>query len=172
MSKKTFTIAIMFSALLIVSCGKNQNDLVEGYKPIYTAAENLEDVDIKSSEALENPGRIFLYNNMLLVNDQGKGIHIYDNSNPNSPQEVSFIGIPGNMDFSVRGGMIYADNITDMVIVNIANPSAPVYENRIENVFPVQQFPDEFGAFECVDPAQGVVIGWEKTQLEDPKCFR
>lgn len=166
------TSVFAFSLLLLVSCGKNQNDMVEGYKPIYTDARNLETVDVRPSESLEKPGRIYLYNNYLLINDQGKGIHIYDNSNPSSPTEVSFIYIPGNMDFSVRGGMLYADNITDMVIIDISDPVVPVYKNRVSDVFPVQQFPDEFASFECVDPEMGVVIGWEKTMLENPKCFR
>ncbi|MBN4072424.1 hypothetical protein JYT74_00150 [Crocinitomix catalasitica] len=166
------TSVFLFSLLLMVSCGKNQNEQVDGYRPVYTDAKNLETVDITASATLENPGRIYLYENYLLVNDQAKGIHIYDNSNPSNPSEVSFISIPGNMDFSVRAGVLYADNITDMVVVDISNPATPVYKNRIEGVFPIQQFPDEFGAFECVDPAKGVVIGWEKTILDDPKCFK
>jgi hypothetical protein len=76
------------------------------------------------------------------------------------------------MDFSVSNGKIYADNITDMVIIDISNPAAPEYSNRISNVFPIQQFPDEFGPFECVDATRGTVIGWEKTTLKNPKCFR
>ncbi|MCG8576937.1 MAG: hypothetical protein MI810_18795 [Flavobacteriales bacterium] len=171
---KTTLLSSVFlsSLLLMVSCGKEQNNKVEGYKPIYTDAKNLETVEVTSSEALENPGRIYLYENYLLINDQAKGIHIYNNSNPSSPTQVSFISIPGNMDFSVRQGILYADNITDMVIVDISNPAAPVYRNRIKDVFPVQQFPDEFGDFECVDPAKGVVVGWEKAMLDDPKCSR
>lgn len=173
MRKTVFTIAMSFSLIMIASsCGKHQDDLVEGLKPIYAAEDNLENVEISNSASLENPGRIYLYDNMLLVNEQGKGIHIYDNSNPNAPTEASFIGIPGNMDFSVREGMLYADNVRDMVIINISNPTAPVYENRIENVFPIQEFPDEHCAFECVDPSKGIVVGWEKTTLQDPKCFR
>lgn len=172
MKKMPIAIATVFTLLLIVSCGKEQSKAVDGYRPVYTDASNLENVDISNSAALQNPGRVYLYENALLVNEQGKGIHIYDNTNPSNPQEVSFIGIPGNMDFSVRGGMLYADNITDMVIIDISNPAAPVYRNRVKEVFPVQQFPDEFGAFECVDPSKGVVIGWEKASLQDPQCFR
>ncbi len=167
------TTALAFSVLLAVSCGKNKaGEVVDGYKPIYATTQDLESIDVKSSEALENPGRIYLYENYLLVNDQAKGIHIYDNSNASSPVEVSFIAIPGNMDFSVSNNMLYADNVTDMIIIDISDPAAPVYKNRIQSVFPVQQFPDEFGAFECVDPSKGLVVGWEKTQLTDPKCFK
>ena len=166
------TTAFAFTILLAVSCGKNKNEVVDGYKPIYATTQDLESIDVKSSASLENPGRIFLYDNYLLVNDQAKGIHIYDNSNTSNPVEVSFIAIPGNMDFSVTNNMIYADNVTDMIIIDISDPAAPIYKNRIQGVFPVQQFPDEFGAFECVDPDKGLVVGWEKTQITNPKCFK
>lgn len=165
--------AFIFSVLLLASCDKDKkNDVVEGYKPIYATAQELEHIDVSKSEPLENPGRIYLYENYLLVNDQAKGIHIYDNSDQSNPTEVSFIAIPGNLDFSVSGGMLYADNITDMIVIDISNPALPQYQNRIANVFPVQQFPDEFGAFECVDPSKGLVVGWEKTELTNPKCFK
>ena len=167
------TTALAFFVLLAVSCGKNKNnEVVEGYKPIYATTQDLERIDVSANEVLENPGRIYLYDNYLLVNDQAKGIHIYDNSNANNPVEVSFIAIPGNMDFSVSNNMLYADNVTDMIIIDITNPAAPAYKNRIQGVFPVQQFPDEFGAFECVDSEKGLVVGWEKTQLTNPKCFK
>lgn len=155
------------------SCGKQKRDeVVEGYRPIYATPEQLENVEIRQNEKLENPGRIYRYENLLLVNDQAKGIHIYDNSNASAPIHLSFMAIPGNMDFSIKENMLYADNITDMIIINISNPSEPVYANRIRNVFPVQVFPDEFGAFECADPSKGVVVGWEKTTLTNPKCYR
>lgn len=168
------TTALAFSVLfLAASCGKNEkNEVVDGYKPIYATADDLTSIDVKTTEALENPGRIYLYENYLLINDQAKGIHIYDNSDQSNPQEVSFISIPGNLDFSVSGGMLYADNITDMIVIDITDPALPAYKNRIRNVFPVQQFPDEFGAFECVDTEKGIVVGWEKTELVNPKCFK
>ena len=68
-----------------------------------------------------------IFENYLLVNDKAKGIHIYDNSNVSSPVHLSFIAITGNMDFSVREGVLYADNITDLVMVDIKNPVAPKY---------------------------------------------
>ena len=162
---------MLFIGVAFLSCDKKDKE-VDGWKPIYSTDENTDVVNVKASEPLENPGRIYTYENLLLVNDQSKGIHIYDNTANSNPTEVSFIEIPGNMDFSVREGRIYADNVTDMVIVDISNPATPFYVNRIENVFPIQQFPDEFGSFECVDPAKGTVIGWEKAKLKNPKCFR
>jgi hypothetical protein len=172
MKKTRVTFLLLCSVGLMVSCGKKQDEKVEGWKPIYSTESNTETVEMKTSEPLEQPGRIYVYEHYLMVNDQGKGIHIYDNSNQSNPTEVSFIGIPGNMDFSVRANKIYADNITDMVIIDITNPASPEFKNRMKDIFPVQQFPDEFGAFECVDASKGSVIGWEKTILDNPKCFR
>jgi len=173
MKKGMSVTALICTLLLAASCGKEKNDeVVQGYKPIYASQDDLTKVDVRADEPLQNPGRIYVYEDYLLVNDQAKGIHIYDNSNQNNPQHLSFIAIPGNMDFSVSGGTLYADNVTDMLIVDITNPAAPAYKSRISNVFPVQQFPDEFGAFECVDPSKGFVIGWEKTELTNPKCFK
>lgn len=170
--KKTHQLfSLLFAGVVLVSCNDKQ-ETVEGWKPVYSTDANTSTVDMKASEPLENPGRIYVYENLLLVNDQSKGIHIYDNSDKANPFEISFIGIPGNMDFSVRADKIYADNIRDMVIVDIANPAVPAYVSRIKDLFPVQQFPDEFGAFECVDPEKGIVVGWEKAMLENPKCFR
>lgn len=169
--KKRNLFMMLFAGAVLMSCNDKQ-ELVDGYRPIYSSDTDLHEVDIKASEPLENPGRIYTYENLLLVNDQAKGIHIYDNSDKTNPVEVSFIGIPGNMDFSVRANKIYADNINDMVIIDISNPAAPSYTNRIEDIFPTQQFPDEFGAFECVDPSRGTVVGWEKAKLENPQCFR
>lgn len=172
--KKTIGMTFIFlSAALITSCQKEKEDqLVEGYKPIYATSEDLNTVEVRSNEALENPGRIYTYEHYLLVNDKAKGVHIYDNSNVSSPVHLSFVAITGNMDFSVRGGILYADNITDLVMVDIKNPAQPKYVSRISSVFPVQQFPDEFGAFECADPSKGIVIGWEKTTLTNPKCYK
>ena len=171
--KKTVIIMTVFVAALAMTACKKQEDKgqVEGWKPVYSSSPTGE-VETKATQPLQNPGRIYIYEDLLLVNEKAKGIHIYDNSNTNSPVEMSFISIPGNLDFSVKGGTLYADNINDMVIVDISNPAAPTYVNRIEGIFPTQQFPDEFGAFECVDPSKGQVIGWEKTLLDNPKCFR
>lgn len=171
MKKTTKLIALIVGAGSLVAC-KDKQELTEGWKPIYDNSTNAKQVDIRPSEPLENPGRIYTYEQYLMVNDQGKGIHIYDNSNPANPSEVSFIAIPGNFDFSVRADKVYADNIGDMVIIDISDPVHPEYKSRIEDVFSNQQFPDEFGAFECVDESKGVVIGWEKAMLDNPKCFR
>jgi hypothetical protein len=68
---------------------------------------------------------------------------------------------------------LYADNAVDLVALDITNPADVKLLKRIENAFPNQSFPPHTGVnFECADPAKGVVVGWEKVQLQNPKCFR
>lgn len=172
MKKTKLIAALFFGALVMISCDKQKDEVVDGWKPIYSSTENTSSVEVSATAPIENPGRIYLYEDLLMVNEQSKGVHIYDNSNVNSPVELSFVAIPGNMDFSVNSGFMYADNITDMVVIDINNPSDPQFVRRIPEVFPVQQFPDEFGPFECVDPEKGTVVGWEKARLVNPKCSR
>jgi len=171
MKNTSIVLTLLCTVGFMTSCDKEKKE-VDGWKPIYASESGTNEVTVSDSEPLNNPGRIYVYENYLMVNDQGKGIHIYDNSDQSNPQELSFIGIQGNLDFSVKDNVIYADNITDMVIVDISNPMQPEYVNRIENIFPVQQFPDEFGPFECVDASRGMVVGWERAKLLDPKCSR
>ncbi|MFK8037541.1 MAG: hypothetical protein AB8B74_04575 [Crocinitomicaceae bacterium] len=163
---------LLVAVLSLNACNKNKEKEVIGFKPIYTSVETIERIEINEDEPLEMPGKIYVYENYLLVNDQSKGIHIFDNSNPSAPVKLSFIGIPGNMDFSVRNNILYADNISDMVLFDISQPSAPIYKNRIKSVFPTQLFPDQAGQFECVDPSKGVVLRWEKVVLTNPGCSK
>ncbi len=172
MKKVILPILCIVSLLALESCDKEESKEVLGLKPVYTTAAAIERIEIKTDEPLNKPGRIYTYENYLLINDKAKGIHIYDNSNPDAPVKVSFISIPGNMDFSVRQNILYADNITDMVLIDISQPSNPVYKSRIKSVFPTQAFPDQQGPFECVDASKGVVIAWEKAVLVNPGCTK
>ncbi len=172
MKKIIVPILCAVSVLMLDACKKDKAKEVIGLKPVYTAVESIERIEIKTNEPLNNPGRIYLYEQYLLVNDKAKGIHIFDNSNPDAPVKLAFISIPGNMDFSVRQNMLYADNITDMVVFDISQPSAPVYVNRVKSVFPTQSFPDQGGPFLCVDPSKGVGLKWEKAKLVNTGCSK
>lgn len=172
MKKIILPFLCVIGVLTLNSCDKDKETEVVGLKPIYTSIETIERIEITTDEPLEVPGKIYVYENYLLVNDIAKGIHIFDNSNPSAPIKLSFIGIPGNIDFSVRNNILYADNISDMVSFDISQPSVPVFKNRVKSVFPTQTFPDQAGQFECVDPSKGVVLKWEKAVLTNPGCSK
>ena len=86
-----------------------------------------------NDQQLERPGKIFLYNSLILINDFEKGIHVYDNSNPSSPSHVAFINIPGNVDIAVRDNILYVDSYVDLVAIDISDPTEVKEIGRTEN---------------------------------------
>ena len=87
------------------------------------------------AQDLENPGKIYVKDDYLFINEVKKGIHIIDNSNPSLPKAISFIQILGNVDISVKGNILYADSYTDFVALDITNPNAVKEVSRTKEVF-------------------------------------
>ena len=87
------------------------------------------------AQDLENPGKIYVKDNYLFINEVKKGIHIIDNSNPALPRPISFIQILGNVDIAVKGNILYADSYTDFVVLDISNPNAVKEISRTKEVF-------------------------------------
>lgn len=84
---------------------------------------------------MEHPGKIYIKDHYLFINEVQKGIHIYDNSTPSAPKQISFINIPGNGDLAVKDNMLYADSYMDLVAIDISNPENPVEVGRKQEAF-------------------------------------
>jgi hypothetical protein len=93
------------------------------------------DIIIEPGKELENPGKIYIYGDFLLINEPKKGIHILDNTNPSAPVSINFINIPGNVDLAVNSDILYADNYVDLLAFDISNPRDIKKVNRVEDVF-------------------------------------
>ncbi len=107
------------------------------YTPIFMSINDIrQDAVFANSRDLEKPGKIYYYNNYIFVNELREGIHIIDNTNPSSPQNLGFIEIKGNVDMAVRNNILYADNYMDLLAIDISNPLAPVQMSRQQSVFP------------------------------------
>lgn len=144
----------------------------EGYRPVYLTTNEIQKISTTTPQPLRKPGKIYVRGNYLFINEQGKGIHLLDNTDPRSPRKVSFVNVPGNVDIAVKGHLLYADNGRDFVVLDISNPLDIQLIKRIENAFPIQQNPPYLGYFECVDASKGVVVGWEKVKMNRPHCYR
>ena len=93
-------------------------------------------IGTEAPQALQKPGKIYVKDNYLFVNEIKKGIHIIDNSNPEKPVEVSFLKIPGNVDMAVKENTLYADSYVDLVALDISNPKSIKEIGRIKEIFP------------------------------------
>jgi hypothetical protein len=132
------------------------------YVPVYKTTEQVR-AEMKSSTAknVELPGKIYLYGNYIFLNELNKGIHIYDNSNPASPQNVAFINIPGNVDMAVKGSVLYTDSYSDLVTMDITNPLDAKPLTFTENVFPAYRYNIMYDSI-IVQGVKNVVVDWIK----------
>lgn len=168
---------VFLSSALFFGCGVESESEVEqeGYRPIYIAAEEAARIATLPAQPLEQPGKIYSKDTLLFINELHKGIHVINNKNPRSPQSIAFVSIPGNVDMAVKGNTLYADNFTDLVVLNLSNPKNITLVKRVAKALPegIQNYPPYTNVyFECVDPSRGVVSGWEKVTLKNPKCRR
>lgn len=113
------------------------------------------DIGSESARDLQNPGNLYYYKQYLLVNERREGIHVIDNSDPENPQNLGFISIPGNLDMAVRNNILYADSYLDLLTIDISNPLSPVIKDRDENRFE-NQYPFVEG--------QGYIVSYTETE--------
>ena len=160
------------SAMLLASCW-NKDLKVIGYAPVYSNIEDVKKITIDAAKPYELAGKIFVIGSHLFQVETGKGFHITDISDPASPQKKGFVHVLGCSEIAVKNGYIYTNNLQDLVVLTIANEKVNVVR-RVPNAFEAllsNARPPERGRFECPDSRKGVVIAWEKRELDNPQCF-
>jgi hypothetical protein len=126
------------------------------YRPVFkTTAAVRADIRSNTAVAVQQPGKLFIKDQFLFLNEIDKGVHIIDNSDPAHPQNVAFINIPGNADIAVKGNTLYADLYTDLIAIDITNPLDAQVTKVVENVFPERYYTQYFNT----DSAQ-VIADW------------
>jgi len=134
------SLLALVTTLLFSSCTKDSCTTTTTYfkyEPIYKTVDEIrQPIAIEAVRDLKKPGKIYMYHNYLLINEQFEGIHVIDNSNPASPNKVAFIKIEGNIDMAMKGNILYADSYIDLVTIDMTNVLSPVLVDRDEAVFP------------------------------------
>lgn len=118
-----FTLALC--ALFFQGCFKDTyRETFKIFTPIYkTLTEVRAEMKSGPAQPLQNPGKLNLFGSYIFLNEVGKGIHVIDNSNPASPRNISFINIPANVDLAIKGSYLYADSYSDIVVLDISQPT-------------------------------------------------
>ena len=106
------------------------------HEDIYVTQNELRaSIEFQDARDLNVPGKIYFYNNLLLINELYEGIHFIDNSDPNNPEKLSFLKIMGNTDFAIKDGKLYANNQLDLLTFDISNLEDIQLEHIAENTF-------------------------------------
>jgi len=161
--KRFNTIFMLLAMIFILSgCEDKYTEQYLSLEPVYMSYKDFrEAVKVESTHLLEKPGKIYYKDNYLFINEIMKGIHVYNNTNPASPQYVGFIVIPGNVDMVIKGNIMYADSYIDLVGIDISNPATAKEVARLKSVFPYSVPPYESSyRLGTIDDTQGVVVDW------------
>ncbi len=162
------TIRNIFAFIILVAvsnaCMDEYTEVFTANSPVYMSYEDLREAVKKSAPRdLVNPGKIYFKDGYIYINELMKGFHIIDNRNPENPQKIGFVEIPGNADIAIKNDILYADSFVDLVAIDISDVNNPVEVNRVEDVFPYSTPPpaNEDYRLAKVDKEKGVVIDWE-----------
>lgn len=138
--KKYLSSTLLMAALAtaFISCKDNcvQTVTYRGIEQVKVSLNQLRtSIKMLPAQDLVNPGKIYIKDNYLFINEIKKGIHIIDNSNPSLPKVIAFIQILGNIDIAVKDNILYADSYTDFVALDISNPNDIKEVSRTTEVF-------------------------------------
>jgi len=152
-------------ALSLTGCLQDECEATSTFielEPVFQTENQIrQPIEMDSPRPLENPGKIYVYGNYLLVNEIREGVHIIDNKDPRNPVNISFIRIAGNVDMVVRNHFLYVDNYVDLLTIDIQNPASPRMVTRTEDVFPSLGF----------DPNRGHLVYYREVQrTEEATC--
>lgn len=129
-------LVLLLLPVLLGSCLKDEcRNTYTIFQPVYkTVSEVRKEMGFVGPRKMEKPGKVYLYGPFLLVNEQGKGIHVFDNTNPASPRAVGFLNILGNVDMAIRNNVLYADSYSDLAVFpidNWANAKPVTFRDRV-----------------------------------------
>jgi hypothetical protein len=156
-------------AFLLVSCDETVYKIYTGNAPIYMSYEDLRSsVVTEQNVNLENPGKIYFKDDYIFIVEEQKGIHVFDNSNPSSPVKKTFIKVPGVVDISVSGNILYADSFVDLVVLDLHDINNIHEVARAKDILPYVVPPvDNSYPMACIDQKKGVVIDWEVKEIKE-----
>jgi hypothetical protein len=170
---KAKIIPILGTFILLVSlfysCEDSTYKEYKGNEPVYISFEELRGaVTAEQNVALENPGKIYFKDNYIFIVEELKGIHVFDNSNPASPVNKTFLKVPGVVDISISGTILYADSFVDLVVLDIQNIDNIIEVGRLKDILPytVPATGNEF-PMAYVDQKKGVVVSWKLKTIRE-----
>lgn len=160
-----FTVTLA-GTLSLQSCFYNYHDdddfpstpQYSQYTPVIMSREQMVN-SIKMSEpkSMKKAGKIYVKDSYIFITDENKGFHIYDNSNPNSPQLTGFLEVPGATDMAIKNNTIYINQAVDLVAVSLNNNQVTV-QKRIANTFPQKISPDGFNHYAGENE---IIVDWK-----------
>ena len=177
---RTNILLILSVSLLLFSCERtpgSKPEMREAWVPVYTTNTTaIKTITAGSARSTVNAGKIYTIGNLIYQVEQDSGIHVINYSNPSAPQKIGFIRSFLCKEVSVKNGLIYTNNFSDLVVIDASNINNVREVARTADVFPdlaLQYPPKPINSsiiyFECPDPKKGIIIGWQMKTIDYAK---
>lgn len=136
--KNIYTFTITFLATLILfSCTQDTGNVTVNYLEATAIYGDMDDIRalplMDDGRSIENPGKIYIGDDFVLIGEEGKGIHVINNQDRENPNSEVFIQIPGNIEFFVSDQYLYAESYYDVLKIDISNPFQANLISRSKN---------------------------------------
>ncbi|MEL6812025.1 MAG: hypothetical protein AAFP76_11870 [Bacteroidota bacterium] len=130
------------------------------YTPVYMGRSSFEEsIVLDAPKNIIEAGKIYVFQDLMFVNEVNDGFHVFLNSDPENPQPISFINTPGATDVSIKDGIYYINQAVDLIAIEFnARSSELNVTKRIRNIFPVMISPDGFYPIEATE--NNIVVDW------------
>lgn len=153
---------------------------VEGYIPVYSKdLASAKKIVVGPPRTIINAGKIYTVGSLLFQVEQDSGIHVINYADPANPQKLGFIKSFLCKEITVKNGYIYTNNMADLVVIDIRTWNSVREVKRVAGVFPElnNQYPPKTNQWEtvyfvCPNSIKGIVTGWKKQTITNPKCWR
>ncbi len=162
--------ALIFFSIIFYSCEEGTIREYKGYAPVYMTYKDLRAaITTEQNVDLKNPGKIYFKDNYIFIVDEFKGIHVFDNTDPSSPVNKVFIKLPGVVDISMSGTIMYADSYIDLVVLDVADINNIHETGRLKDILPYTVTPTKTNDFPMgyVDKDKGIVVDWELRTIKE-----
>ncbi len=160
-------LLFLFLLLPVLFLGLDEPLYYGSYKPVFMLRSEMENnVKLKGPEAIIAPGKIYIKDHLIFINEKYRGIHVIDNINPEDPTNFAFISIDGCIDIAVKNNVLYADNAVDLIAVRLnENMTNIEVTKRVKNVFPQLISPDGRGLswkeYQAI-PKDAILVRWDE----------
>jgi hypothetical protein len=174
---KTKIVPILSFFVLLTACEESVYREFKGNAPVYMSYEVLRNsVATEANRDLVNPGKIYFKDDYIFIIENLEGIHVYDNTNPSAPVRKTFVKVPGAVDISIAGYIIYVDSFVDLVVLDAEDINNIHEVSRVKDAFPylIPETDNDLPVGK-IDQEKGVVTGYdvrmirEKVQISYPR---
>ena len=167
-------IVILTILFIIFSFEPNDDyDNPSDYEAVIMYRDDLEkSISIGDPQPLTGLDKIYYKDDYIFLTKRYKGMHVIDNHDPENPVNIAFINIPGCQDVAIKQNILYSDNSTDLVGINISGiPASIAQVSRIAKAFPnplppdLDYIPKKFRAYNR--PKNTVIVEWKKKPVSN-----